>query len=192
MKELEYLAKRSYPQDKKNVYIDIDLDRYTDLYEEWDFSPQKKRDLDQDLFTYLIECSREIPLKRKVIIRMHLPESIRNNEKEKNAVTGIQRYFAYQYQKNAYLRKKSLRSLVLYGGFGLLFLSGGVLLQNQLGESPIATILNEGLIIGGWVLFWECFDIVFFKDAFHRETMKHQKRLITTNVRFEYHERKPV
>ena len=192
MKELEYLAKRAYPQDKKNVYIDIDLDMYTDLYEEWDFSPQKKRDLDEDLYEYLIECSREIPLKRKVIIRMHLPAKIENGEKEKNAVSGIKRYFGYRYQKNGYLRKKSLRSLAGYGSFGLIFLTTGAFIQKLLSDSPFSSILYEGLIIGGWVLFWECFDIVFFKDAFHRETLKHLKRLIKAEIRFEYHTGKPV
>ena len=152
---------RSYQIHKKSkiVFIDINLDMYTDLYNEWDFSPQKKRDMDEDLFNYIISCSSEIPLKMKIIIRMHLPREIESGEKEKSALAGIDRYFWYCLEKNTFQRKKAFRNMLSYGGAGLVFLLMGAYLPLILRELAFLEILHEGLLIGGWVLFWESFSI---------------------------------
>ena len=188
MKELESLAKKTYPRESGKILLDIDLDTYADIYEEWDYSPQKRRDIDEDLFNYLMECSGEIPAKESLVIRFHLPSDICNEKREDNALKGLNRYLVYKYQKNKYLRKKAYRQLLGYGLSGLVFLVMGFILRSILKSHPIAVILHEGLIIGGWVLFWECFSILFFKDAYLRETQRHVGRLLKSKVRFAYHQ----
>jgi len=165
---------------------------YTDLYNEWDFSPQKKRDMDEDLFKYIISCSSEIPMKMKIIIRMHLPATIKSDDKEKFAKLGIERYFNYCLERNTFQRRKAYRNMLSYGIAGLVFLIMGSYLPQIMQDFSFQEIIREGLVIGGWVLFWESFSIIFFEDAFFRETRRHLRRLIHSSLEFHYHEKKEV
>jgi len=194
MRKLNSLSLHSYQIHKKtkSVFIDINLDMYTDLYNEWDFSPQKKRDMDEDLFNYIISCSSEIPLQMQIIIRMNLPEEIMSEEKEKFAKLGVERYFSYCLEKNTFQRGKAYRNMISYGGAGLIFLLLGAYLPRLLKGISFFGVLKEGLIIGGWVLFWESFSIIFFKDAFYRDKQKHLKRLIRSSIEFHYHGKKEM
>jgi len=189
MNEQEQVIRNVYSYDnkKQQIFIDINLDRYTDLYNEWDFSPAKKRDLDEDLYQYLIECSQEIPLKWALTIRLHLPESLYDPTKEATAQKGIWNYFHYRLHRTSFTRQKALKQLIRYGLFGVIFLFTGVFLIPQIFPQGIVEQLSrEGLIIGGWVLFWECFSIVFFEDKLHREHKRHLKRLIKSKLEFIY------
>ena len=46
-----------YNKEKNAFIIDISIDFYKSLYNEWDFSPFKRRDLDADLLTFIDESS---------------------------------------------------------------------------------------------------------------------------------------
>ncbi|MBN2324297.1 MAG: hypothetical protein JXQ30_11230 [Spirochaetes bacterium] len=105
----------------------------------------------------------EIPAGAKLDINFFLPEGIRDSEKEKKSSEGLRNYFTYTVKKLAAKKHVQFRNIALYGifGGGLLFLA--YLLQSLLERKYLLNILPEGLFIGGWVLFWEIFSIVFFK-----------------------------
>ena len=51
------------------------IERYTDIFNELDPAPFKKRDIDQDLRVFLEDCSADIPLKYNVILQFNVLEN---------------------------------------------------------------------------------------------------------------------
>ncbi len=67
MKEKELKELYRYNEATLSYHVDITLDLYRDVYSEWDYSPFTNRDLDDDLLDYLMECSYEIGLSRRLV-----------------------------------------------------------------------------------------------------------------------------
>ena len=72
------------------------LDRYEDVFNEWDPAPYKRRDLDPDLLTYLHDCSLDIPLRYELSLAMTVPPEVADAAKEKLVGDGIRNYFAFE------------------------------------------------------------------------------------------------
>ena len=97
MLEPKFDARKIYRFDEESgaFLIDIDLDFYRELYSEWDFSPQRKRDLDNDLLEYLVDCCDEIPARYPVAIAINLPEAVYDATREERATQGFKNFFTY-------------------------------------------------------------------------------------------------
>lgn len=82
--------------------IEIALDSYADIFNEWDPAPFKRRDLDPDLQLYLVESSSEIPRKYAIELCFRLPVGKRDQSMETESQNGLkyslrsQRYFLNQ------------------------------------------------------------------------------------------------
>ncbi|MDP2684841.1 MAG: hypothetical protein Q8P20_07445 [bacterium] len=162
--------------------ININVDYYREIYNEWDFSPLNNSDLDDDLFEYLEESASEIPKKHKIRIIFHIPPSIQDTEKEKKGIEGMRNYFNYYIKKYNYKLKLEKRNSVAYGIFGLFLLFIGSLLERIIPEVIFADFLIEGFFIGGWVLFWELFSTLFFRQGKINERISNFKRLFNADI----------
>ena len=176
-----------FSKSKNTVYIDISIDFYWEIYNEWDFSPLINRDLDDDLFQYLDECAGEIHKRYKLCIAFHLPERIKEPEKEKSSTRSIRNFFNYQIRKQktkiTELKKKSL----LYGLLGLLLLIIGSFLGKLIAKTLFVGFVVEGLTIGAWVLFWELFSTLFF--SLHEISTRINRLQRLKDSKIEYHYR---
>jgi len=178
-----------YNKRKNTYYIDIALDHYKDIYDEWDFSPVRSRDVDKELIEYLDECSREIPLTSKIEIDFYLPPKLKDEDKERESIQGFRHFFRYSHTKLMFERRRYLWSTFMYAAFGLALLVCGFLLQDRLTASRTIRILSlipEGLYIGAWVLIWEVFSIVFFEYRNLRRRILEHKRLMDAKIVFSY------
>jgi hypothetical protein len=175
-----------YRKKKKETLIDIEIAFYREIYNSWDFSPELNRDLDDDLFEYLEECCREIPPKSPICIVLHLPEAIKNPQKELLNKKSFENYFSYRIKKLQFKKKKMYKNAVLYAAYGLIFISLATLMEHFIPESTVLSILEEGFFIGGWVLFWELFSMVFFHKGEVREMMNILRRLKNAPIEYEY------
>jgi hypothetical protein len=170
-------------------HVDVAIDYYREVYNEWDFSPFRNRDLDRTLMEYLEECSREIPLRAGIAITFHLPRDLRDAVKEERSIAGLKNYFGYELLKAAGRRRRYVRRFALYLLSGMVFLIGAYLAQTFLrGPFPMR-VLPEGLLIGGWVLFWEAFSILFFRSRDVTERMRHLRRFVGARILYEYRDR---
>jgi hypothetical protein len=170
-------------------HIDVALDYYRDVYNEWDFAPFRNRDLDRDLMEYLEECSREIPLRAGIALTFFLPREIQDAGKEERSIAGLRHYFRYELLKAAGRRARYFKRFSLYLAFGIAFLLGAYLAQTLLpGPFPMR-LIPEGLVIGGWVLFWEAFSILFFRSREVAERMRHLRRLVSARIMYVYRDR---
>lgn len=164
MRKRDLALKHLYLQDEIDgtFIIEVSLDGYEDIFNEWDPAPFKRRDLDPDLIYFLEDCSDDIPLRYPIRIRFEMPGDLRIEEKEQRITLGIRNYF--RFRKNSIqkdidqLRKRIIIYTVMSFGFLLsATLSSGMADKNILIQTGI-----EGLFIGGWVFLWEAISLIFF------------------------------
>jgi hypothetical protein len=178
-----------YSKELNTSYIDIEIDFYRELYNEWDFSPITNRDLDEELFEFLESCVEDIPKKHNICIVFNIPEKLKDAEKEEKSVQGFLNYFNYEIRKqNNHIRTVGNQAIEC-GIYGLIFLFIGTWFSNFLDNQETfmnLSFLAEGLIIGGWVFGWRLVEIIFFKskELFDQKTIL--ERLKDAKITFNY------
>jgi hypothetical protein len=190
MKRNERLFNEIYKVDEEtNLHmIEVALDQYTDIFNEWDSAPFKRRDLDPDLQLYLEESSDEIPSKYAIELYFTVPAGMRDERMEEEARNGIRNSFI---SKRYFLGKKMKKTNTRMFWFvlvGFLFLWVAKTLSDW-GEADVQSILLEGLAISGWVFLWEAVSLFFFtnRELYHRYNT--YKRLQNAPVLFREAER---
>ncbi|NLK36137.1 MAG: hypothetical protein GX301_12020, partial [Gracilibacteraceae bacterium] len=95
-KKKNYLKQIYKMNPETNAYIiEVSLIDYNEIFNGWDPSPIKKRDIDPELLHFLEECDSDIPLKFPLELTFYLPEDQYDREKEKLSRVGIKNYFDY-------------------------------------------------------------------------------------------------
>jgi hypothetical protein len=163
--------------------IEIGLDRYVDIFSEWDPAPFKRRDIDPDLELYLEGSSDEIPFRYPIELCFTIPAGIQNDEIEADCRKGLQNSFIFK----LYFLKKELRQtnarMLQFVLLGFVFLWVATFLE-PFNKRVLLSLLTEGLFIGGWVFLWEAVSLFFFtnRELYHR--YRTYRRLQTALVIF--------
>jgi hypothetical protein len=184
----EKLLEKIYNRDSSTrvFIINISADQYTDLFNDLDPDPLKRRDVDRNLEAYLYECSRDIPLKHGVMIKVIAPSAISNPEREKKVIAGLRTFLAFSllsFNRNIMsLIKKSL--VYIFSSFLLLGIS--FYFSSRIPDNIFLEILMEGLSIGGWVFLWEAIVILAIKSREVIIKRRQCKRLHEADIGFEY------
>ncbi len=188
MREPKFDPKKIYRYDQQTgtFFIDIDLDYYRELYSEWDFSPQRNRDLDEDLLEYLSDCCEEIPRRSPISIVMSLPQSVYEPLKEQRATKGFHNFFTYLIRRKNIRNRSYYKKIAIFLLVGVLLLVLASLLEKYLAAVPHSELLAEGLIIGAWVSIWEVFSILFFKLSDYRKDIATFRRLLAAGIDYRY------
>jgi len=142
--------------------IEVALNQYMDIFNEWDPAPFKRKDLDSDLELYLEKSSEEIPLRHPIELFFVLPSKNRNQTLENDARDALNSYFSFK----IYLLKKGLKKINIlilrYVCLGFLLLWIGTITPGYNSDISWATVITEGIFIGGWVFLWEAVSLFFF------------------------------
>ena len=66
-----------YPFNKimNSFVVEIALNSYADIFNDFDPSPYRKKDLNPELMNYLNDCSSDIPLDYPLILQFKLPKN---------------------------------------------------------------------------------------------------------------------
>ncbi|MFW5685617.1 MAG: hypothetical protein ACOC0O_03090 [Spirochaetota bacterium] len=146
-----------YERRSDGVYfLDIAAHDIADLYNSYDKNaPFIRRDLDQDLVGFLIECCREL---RTVPFEIRLTITNATDEERVARVRhSIAAYFSYLIERDRQdMRGRYRRSGALVA-IGVAILFGSVGLRRLLlpSASFFVSVLAEGLAILAWVSIWE-------------------------------------
>lgn len=188
MRESKFDPRKIYRFNEKNntISIDIDLDYYRELYSEWDFAPQRNRDLDDDLLNYLVDCCEEIPLRYLLAIAINLPASVYDPAREGQASQSFHNFFTYRIRRENIRYHRYFSKIFKYLMMGTLLLISASLLENFITGLKHSELLVEGLIIGAWVSIWEVFSVLFFKLSDHRKKISILRRLLTAEKVYRY------
>jgi|YNPMSStandDraft_1061717.scaffolds.fasta_scaffold00523_19 hypothetical protein len=178
--------KNIYRYEKKNdLYnIDISLDSYDDLFDEWVFAPFTKREFDSDLIDFIEQSFMEIPYKSKIDINFYLPAKIRDENIENRIFRTFKNNIKFRLLKFNNERFRFLKSSSIYAIIGFTFIIISNLIENNIKVSLIKDILAQGILIGAWVLTWNLFSTIFFKLRDLNYKIKIYKKLLNSKIYF--------
>lgn len=186
MKKIDYLNK-IYEKNPEtgNYIIEISLDKYTDIFNEWDHASYKKRDMDPQLAMFLEDCSEEIPQQYGIDICFYLPKELKNVDKEKIIASGIKTYYSFYSHYQMRHLKFSYTKVVSYIAISFMFLAMAFLLGEKKPDLLSNTII-QGMTVGGWVFLWEAISFFFFRQSEQIGEINNYKRLSSAVIFFKY------
>ncbi|MBN1646547.1 MAG: hypothetical protein JW874_00820 [Spirochaetales bacterium] len=167
--------------------IRMSIEHYTDIFNELDPSPLRKRDLDPAFLDYLNECSSDIPLKYRTILQINCPHKIRDEKREARVRTGIMTYCNYMMLKQKDQLTKSLRKAVTYILVFIILMSLAIACDPLFKGNVITGTLLAGFSIGGWVFLWEAIVLLAFENRKTRSDFRRYERMIGSEVIFAYY-----
>ena len=143
--------------------IDVSVGRIGELFEDFDSAASYvKKDLDQDLVEYLIECVREIG-NRDFVIRINLPQHVETKHCQR-VRRSMKNYFRYlELLERRKLNKMLWKSFLLFC-LGMFLLTITKLLPGSLMHTGdvMQELTSEGLTVAAWVSLWSAFANLIF------------------------------
>jgi hypothetical protein len=164
--------------------IEVLLDTYDDVYDEWDPSPFKRRDIEDEFDDFVWDSSQDIPLKHKTKLVLYLPESEKNEQKERILREAYDNFYTFRLIRALKAIKTIQKKILLYLILSVMFLYIGYFYSAESGI--FMSVLKEGIFIGGWVFLWEVFTLVFITLGESRRDIKHTKRILESKICFVY------
>lgn len=191
----DYLVKRADAA-LENVYekdvttnafvIAAAIDKYTDIFNELDPSPLRRRDLNTVLKVFLEDCSADIPLKYNVVLKFSIAGEVPDPEKESRIKLGLKTYFSFVHRLLDREIKESYQQSVSYVGIAFLLLLMAYSLGTIPSEDFVFKTLLVGINIGGWVFLWEAISTFAFKKRNVKNERAYYKRFTAAQIRFSY------
>ncbi len=170
------------------VIVDVAARRVEDLYEDFDkTAPYHKKDLDEDLASYLTECVREIGRVDFVIRFMF--ECYPSEEFMLRVRTSVHKFFIYQRELELGAMNKMLRTATTLLVIGIIIL-GLSLWVNHIfivdgSPSFLNTVFAEGLTIVAWVSVWEALATFLLNWPQHLFLIRLFKKIAEAPVQFQ-------
>ncbi len=167
------------------VQIDVATDSIENLYNNFDrSSPYIRRDLDQNLVDYLIECAAELS-GQPLNIRFTL-NAMPDDERLTRVRRSVNMFFMYLVEKERQkLRRMMRRAFVLLcAGIAILFLAVWVGEYFAENKSVIARVFTEGLTVAAWVSLWEALATLLLEWRPYRRNMNMYARLANARLTF--------
>jgi hypothetical protein len=188
MEQTEKTLDKIYEKDKTTgaYVISVAIDKYTDIFNEWDPAPFRKRDIDQDLRYFLEDCSSDIPIKNDVSLNFDVLDETRDTEKETRIKLGLKTYFSFVRNLLERKIKKSYQTSLLYVLASFFLLAASFLLRTVTPDGLLFVITVEGINIGGWVFLWEAISTFVFKNRGVKNQYLQYQRLSCAPVLFKY------
>ena len=171
--------------DTKAYLIEVSLDDYSELFNGWDASPLRRRDLEPELMDYLEQAGSEIPIKEKMELCFYMPKEKRDLDKEFKSITSAMNNFKVVMSVIQKQLHRNYRRLLVYVVVSLIFLNAAYLLRNVTIQSLLINIMIEGFFIGGWFLLWEAFSLFFFDTHEIQIRKKIFNRFLTSDIYFK-------
>lgn len=170
-----------------NAFIlGVAINSYSDIFNELDPAPFRRRDLDPDLRAFLEDCSSDIPLKYAIILRFNVPLTLHDPELEERIRLGLKTYFSFVIRSHERERKQAYEQNVYYIFTSCFFLFISFFLGSRIPNNVFYFTLVEGLSIGGWVFLWEAISSFAFKNKSLYHNYKQYKRFYQCAIEFEY------
>lgn len=154
-----------YHRQNGTILIEIRLDNIMQLFNSLDPFPFHGRDLDRDAEEYIVGAAREFALKTPLKLVLYLASATAEDPSNHELERAIHHYFLYKAQATDRKLRLTLRQgrLSLMIGLAFLFACLSLIsLIGNLGASPLSKLIQEGLLIGGWVALWRPIEIFLY------------------------------
>lgn len=145
--------------------IELRLRELNQLFDSFDPAPFHEKDLDRDAEEFIFSWAREYPADAPLVFRLHLPADQRRFDPERTVQDAVRNYFAY---RSGLARLEVRRKLQLGRtslAIGLAFLITCMLARGLLrgiGTAEWLRVVDEGLLILGWVAMWRPLELLLY------------------------------
>lgn len=155
----------SGPAERGTGRIELRLGTLDQLFDSFDPAPFHEKDLDRDAEEFIVSWAREYPASMPLVFRLHLPADQAAREPQRTVQGAVERYFAYRSDLARLEVRRTLQrgraSLLLGGVFLAVCMLLRAVLQN-LGERGWLGVVEEGLLIVGWVAMWRPVELLLY------------------------------
>lgn len=184
----EYQLRYIYHTNKlNNAYlIELNLDKYSDLFNSWDGSALDRKELDPELSQFLERASYELPIKENVELCFYLPEDKKDEKLEADSKATIKNNFRINLFFIDQNLKNNNKKISVYILVGIIFLIVAYFIPENQDLSLLISLLMEGLFVGGWIFLWEAFSIFFFGSRELKNKKKRYFRYLDSDIVFKY------
>lgn len=183
MRQKETYERYVFDKESQAFVISVALDDYNDVFDDWDPSPFKLRDIEDEFLDFLWDSVEDIPKKYPLIFELSIPTSLKNEAKEKQLISALGHQFDYMISKNARKRRHERLEEVKYFVFAVIFFLVAYLYPFD-SELLISKVISEGVFIGGWVFMWEVISNIFIESRELNEEKTVVKRFKNATIRF--------
>ena len=174
--------------------IEVRVAELRQLFDAIDPSPFRERDLDPHAEQFIVEWARDLPRDAPLALRVHLERAAGPADEATLLGQAMHQYF----KARAAGARRTLRELFRRGRISLVialaFLGASLALGDFIGkvsDSGIVTLLQEGLLIGGWVAMWRPLEVFLYDWWPILGEARLFDRLSGMPVRIEYKETVP-
>lgn len=170
--------------------VEVHVAELRQLFNAIDPSPFRERDLDPKAEAFIVEWTREVPAHVPLALLVHVD---RRSERDDDATLlreAVRAYFTAEAQS----ARRRLRRLFHVGRISLLI--GLTVLAACIGLArvvetrlaDVGSILNESLLIGGWVAMWRPLEVFLYDWWPIRSEIRLYERLAAMPVQVRYPE----
>ena len=146
--------------------IEIRLREANQLFDSLDPSPFRERDLHRSAEAFIVDSARELPSRAPYALVIELDQPARVAEEARIIGDAIHTHFA----RRSYFLRRDLRQLIRRGllslCIGLAFLvtvfAAAKGINGFMGASGFAELLQESMLILGWVAMWRPLEIFLY------------------------------
>jgi len=188
MTNSEILKRYDMTLDNKFI-VHANIPSYAALFEDYDYTSSfYKRDLNEKLIDYLLECAREIGNKNAFVLRFDLPENEKMESEEGDIITGIQNYFDYLISLSRKEIGLALKRMLTHLAIALVaFLIGLVITPgDQMNVLWLHSFFSIGLSVAIWVLLLTGFSRFIFRMQTQWTQICLYKRIKGSPIQFNY------
>lgn len=175
-----------YEKETNAFLIEVGLDKYADIYDEWDSSPFKKRDIEEGFSEFISVSASEIPKEFPMVVVLYLPKEVKDELKENTVKTAYENYYLYEAAKVKREWGELRRKTLFYFIYSFILLGVGYFYMSET-DNIMINVLREGIFIGGWVFLWEVVTNIFINRRVFTNKINLYKRIYLSEVRFIYH-----
>ncbi len=146
--------------------IEVRIAEISQLFQSLDPFPFRDKDLDKEAEEFIVSWARELPADQPLKIIVHLPEAQASTPEARELGAALTRYFGYRARVISLdlkeLFRVGRRALVI----GVTVLSFSVIAGQTIAASvsphPIGRVVEESLLIFGWVANWRPIEIFLY------------------------------
>ena len=165
--------------------IEVRLREVRQLFHHLDPAPFREKDLDPAAESYIEDAVRDIGVKQRARLVIHLPEDECRSDDARTLPEAVSNYFGYRARQTRVELRRLLRRALVNLVIGLLFLFACLSLRESLEAVGRYEVLGEGLLIIGWVALWRPVEMFLYDwwPLLRRQRRFHAIARMTVEIR---------
>jgi hypothetical protein len=173
--------------DAAPALIELRLSQGAQLFNTLDPSPFNERDFDERAEAYVVGWARELPRDAPLSVRIQLPAEEAKRAEDNDLADAFCNYFGGRAQAMRRELRELFRAGRRYSLIGVAVLIVCLTASRLVGalNAPFAGVLEEGLVIVGWVANWKPIEVFLYDWQPLRRNMRLYERLAEADVKIE-------